>query len=85
MQVGGAGLPSVLRKLNSRCLPVAGSAFVSLQSPGSMFEYCNELAVAYRVEADGAKTPICAYHIPVKEDERHPQLQEASDAKCSRE
>jgi hypothetical protein len=43
--------------------------------------YCDELAVAYRVEADGAKTPICAFHIPVEEDERLSELREASDAK----
>jgi hypothetical protein len=43
--------------------------------------YCEELAVAYRVEADGAKTSICAYHIPVDDGERIPQLREAGDAK----
>jgi hypothetical protein len=36
--------------------------------------FCDELAVAYRVEADGTKTPICAYHIPVKEGEDLPEL-----------
>jgi hypothetical protein len=43
--------------------------------------YCGELAIAYRVEADGVKTPICAYHIPVKEGERLPVLRQASDAR----
>jgi hypothetical protein len=36
--------------------------------------YCDELAVAYRLEADGGKTPICAYHIPVREDRGLPEL-----------
>jgi hypothetical protein len=36
--------------------------------------HCHELAVAYRVEADGAKTPICAYHIPTNEGEDLPEL-----------
>jgi len=27
--------------------------------------YCGEQAVAYRLETDGIKTPLCAYHIPI--------------------
>ena len=42
--------------------------------------YCDELAVAYRLEPDGAKTPICAYHIPVNEGENLPELRAAKDA-----
>jgi hypothetical protein len=42
--------------------------------------YCDERAVAYQLEADGTKTPICAYHIPVEEDERLSELRETSDA-----
>jgi hypothetical protein len=38
--------------------------------------YCDELAVAHRVVADGAKAPICTYHIPVNED----QLPESRDS-----
>jgi hypothetical protein len=29
--------------------------------------YCDELAVAYRLEKDGTKVPICAWHIPTQE------------------
>lgn len=47
--------------------------------------YCGELAVAYRVEMDGTKTPICAYHIPVEDDEPVPQRREAMDTERGRE
>jgi hypothetical protein len=36
--------------------------------------YCHELAVAYRLETDGTKTPLCAYHIPVEEKAEPPKL-----------
>lgn len=42
--------------------------------------YCDELAVAYRLEADGGKTPICAYHIPVSEDQKLPELRDSRAA-----
>jgi hypothetical protein len=47
--------------------------------------YCDELAVAYRVEADGAKTPICAYHIPGKKGEDLSKLRAAIDAESSKD
>jgi hypothetical protein len=40
--------------------------------------YCDELAVAYRLETDGGKTPICAYHIPVRQDQELPELRESA-------
>jgi hypothetical protein len=41
--------------------------------------FCAELAVAYRLERDGAKTPICAYHIPTREGEPLPTLHTPPD------
>jgi hypothetical protein len=35
--------------------------------------YCGELAVAYQLEPDGTKTPLCAYHIPVVENAGPPK------------
>jgi hypothetical protein len=40
--------------------------------------YCDNLAVAYQMEADGGTIPICAYHIPLREDQRLPERQESS-------
>jgi hypothetical protein len=42
--------------------------------------YCDELAVAYRLAADGGKTPICVYHIPVSEDQKLPELRDSRAA-----
>jgi hypothetical protein len=39
--------------------------------------YCDELAVAYQLEADASKTPICAYHIPVSDNQKLPQLRDS--------
>ena len=27
--------------------------------------YCSEIAVAYQVNKEGKRVPICAYHIPI--------------------
>jgi hypothetical protein len=45
--------------------------------------YCDELAVAYQLEADGTKTPICAYHIPVEEDGNPSELREDGGASAT--
>lgn len=34
--------------------------------------FCKELAVAFRLEKDGAKMPLCAYHIPTKDVDAPP-------------
>jgi hypothetical protein len=44
--------------------------------------YCGEIAVAYRLERDGTRVPICAWHIPTggKDDLPMPPLPPDADA-----